>query len=440
MKSITLRWARFDMARAFGNWFEHAQGEKQTSLETLDIFKNRSADELEIARMILSNTRRAWNRWKDEAKHLKIVHVLRGKAVRRLRRRELARATTAWRANTLAKKRLKHIGRRATAILKHRSLFGAFCNWRKLADFAAASRKFNTGSRRARFLTRFLLDWFHQADRPRRIRALAERGMKRLKHRAAALAVSAWSFKACEQARLRVLGQRAVLRWRRATCSKCFYLWQDQANIVDDEKVVNVNVPVHLADTATRSAEKHAAPGAVFQMVLDMDFSEIEGKHDDFKNKIMMDLIHSIGCQPSKIEVLQLNPGSIIATILLKSDAFADGKSPNDAVAEMLMQMNDPQSPLMCGQLTSKTTGVKMQDVESIVSDAKNRDKKAAEQLSSLKEHTDAERQALHSKVGVLENELQETKRALALDESGLGRELEQLMQNKHVLLQEKQA
>jgi hypothetical protein len=264
--------------------------------------------------------------------------------------------------------------------------------------------------------------------------------MKRLKHRAAALAVSAWNFKACEQARLRVLGQRAVLRWRRATCKKCFYFWQDQVKIVDDKNEVIVNVPVRLADTATRSAEKHAAPGAVFEMVLDIDFSEIEGKHDDFKNKLMMDLIHSIGCQPSKIEVLQLNPGSIVATILLKSNAFADGKSPNEAIAEMLMQMNDPQSPLMCGQLTSKTKGIKMQDVESIVTDAKIRDQKAAEQMSSLKEHIDAERQALNSKVGALKNELQETKRALALDESGLGRELEQLMQDKHVLLQEKQA
>jgi hypothetical protein len=96
------------------------------------------------------------------------------------------------------------------------------------------------------------------------------------------------------------------------------------------------------------------------QLVLDMDMDEITDKEEEFKAELCQELCAALNADSSKMAVLQLLAGSIIAHLLLKPGiSLVDGVTTEDLVAELMRQFDDPESVLRQGKYGSRAKSLK---------------------------------------------------------------------------------
>jgi hypothetical protein len=111
--------------------------------------------------------------------------------------------------------------------------------------------------------------------------------------------------------------------------------------------------PVSNPFQAFQFQEESGMQCAECEVILDMDFLEIIGQQDVFKESLISDLAHACGNAQHQIEVTALRAGSVIANVNVKS-VSPDGCSPLESVRALQEQIGQPDSLLMQGKYSCK--------------------------------------------------------------------------------------
>ena len=111
-----------------------------------------------------------------------------------------------------------------------------------------------------------------------------------------------------------------------------------------------------MAEDRHESAVEHGAPGArveethiavKLELTLDMSMADIQGNEQAFSDALAQDIAASIGVESGKVHVLQLQAGSVLATVGLEQNACGERSASIMDIARQLMQQAfDPSSPL----------------------------------------------------------------------------------------------
>jgi len=188
-----------------------------------------------------------------------------------------------------------------------------------------------------------------------KLAAAAEQERERVEEEMAQQAEAAAEAESAALAKIRLEDEQAQLE--AATAAE-----EERARQLQEEQAQSTAAP----DGEEMPVEQ--APVEV-ELVLDMDMDEITDKQEEFEADLCQELCAAINADSSKMAVLQLQAGSIIARIVLKPGiSLVDGVTIEDVVKELMRQLDDPESALRQGRYGSRAKSLKILNVQDISS------------------------------------------------------------------------
>jgi len=130
---------------------------------------------------------------------------------------------------------------------------------------------------------------------------------------------------------------------------------EDRSIVVERERKVAT-----ASSSPSPPALSHAKePSVKLDLELNMPFSEALVDEHAFCVQLRTDVAKALEGDAAKVQVLRLQPGSVIATLQLDPGVRSDGSTPLDSARALADQAVDPRSLLRQGLLTSFTTSVR---------------------------------------------------------------------------------
>ena len=126
--------------------------------------------------------------------------------------------------------------------------------------------------------------------------------------------------------------------------------WEEQTGV----QVVNLDLPV--------TEKEGKKQGVEFDLVLDIEFSDILQDVDGFKQDVVKDLVLAVGARSDKIRVLGLEAGSVIVRVIFDDGVCGDIRSALDALREIERQAANPMSVLRQGRYTSHVKSLRVRE------------------------------------------------------------------------------
>jgi len=162
---------------------------------------------------------------------------------------------------------------------------------------------------------------------------------------------------------------------------------------MQEEQALDMKCPVSVERPEEDRRESAHKPIEV-QLVLDMEMDEIIEKEEEFIAELCQELCAALKADSSRMAVLKLLAGSIIAHLLLKPGiSLVDEVTTEDLVAELMRQFDDPESMLRQGKYGSRARSLKImidQDIQSSHGDLNDK----CVQITPQRDNMDEEQQS----------------------------------------------
>jgi hypothetical protein len=113
------------------------------------------------------------------------------------------------------------------------------------------------------------------------------------------------------------------------------------------------------------SATQEAPTRLACELVLSLESAETEGNEDKLKQEIASDIARACGGPLEKIKVRSLRESPVIADLILCQGLDPGGKSTTEIFKMLKGQMANPESLLMIGHATCKTTDLRLKQAYS---------------------------------------------------------------------------
>jgi hypothetical protein len=117
----------------------------------------------------------------------------------------------------------------------------------------------------------------------------------------------------------------------------------------------------HLSLRGSSISPTSTTDPVVVELVLDMDFDELARKDiSQFKQAVARDIADAVAGDPTKVRVMDLQPGSVRMLTALDEGVCGPGVDALEVAKDIEKQATDPNSRLKQGRYTKLTSGVKV--------------------------------------------------------------------------------